>query len=272
MAGWLPYTLGALGGVGGALVPGVGPLASGAGAAGGYALGRYLEGGFDEEDEAGIKKTTTLSPEQQALMSKLGGFYEGRVGKGLPAWEGDWTVPPTAGEEWGMGKYREAVEGMDPKQVRDWYMEYMDPMEKMHMRQEIIPQIREAGVPGGTLRGTGTEGRVSRAWEQFGAGQLGRIGETVMGERAAGRAALPGYMTSAALPRLIEQLELTSQIEEFRRTTPELSPILDKAQQLLGVGTMAGYYQPQETSEVMQLLQALAPGVGYGLGQKIAKD
>ena len=218
----------------------------------------------------GIKKTTTLSPEQQAIMGDLSSFYRSRIGKGLPAWEGEFAAPITPGEEWGMGKYREAVGGMDPKQVQDWYMQFIAPQEKRYMRQEIIPQIREAGVPGGTLRGTGTEGRVSRAWEQFGAGQMGRIGEAIMGERAAGRAALPGYMTAAALPRMIEQLELTSQIEEFKRTTPELSPILDLAQNLLGTQTMAAYYQPEEISPIMQLLQSIAPGVGYGMGQMMA--
>lgn len=270
MADWLPWVTGALGGIGGTLA---GPMGTALGTAGGYGLGSLLSGLWgDEEDEEGIKKTTTLSPAQQKLMDQLSSFYGSRIGKGLPAWGGEFAIPPTPGEEWGMGKYKEAVEGMDPTQIHDWYMQYIAPQEKRYMRQEIVPQIREAGVRAGTLRGTPTELRESKAWEQFGAGQLGRIGEAITTERAAGRAALPGYMTAAALPRLIEQLELTSRIEEFKRTTPELNPILNLAQQLLGTQTMAAYYQPGQTSEVMQLLQALAPGVGYGMGQTIGKS
>lgn len=238
---------------------------------GAYGLGKTLGWWGKDEDEEGIKTTPTMSPEQQKLMGQLSEFYGGRIGEGLPGWEGAWTVPPTAGEEWGVGRYKEAVEGMDPAAVRDWYMEYMAPAEQRFMKERIIPEIREAAVPGGTLRSKGTEGRVSGAWERFGEAQLGRIGETIMGERKAGREALPGYMTAAALPRLIEQLDLTSQIEEFKRTSPELSPILDYAQKLLSTTTMAGYYDPGKRDPIMQLLAAIAPGVGYGMGASMAK-
>jgi len=222
-----------------------------------------------EEKEGEIKTGPTMSPQQQAVMGDMGSFIQSRIGEGLPAWEGDWTAPMGEGEEWGIGKYREAVEGMDPKAVHDWYMKYMAPQEKRYMRQEVIPEIREAGVPGGTLRGTGTEGRVSGAWEQFGAGQLGRIGEAVMGERQAARQALPGYMQAASLPRLIEQQDLNAQIQEFVRTTPELNPILNLAMQYLGEQTQMGYYQPGQPSPFFQFMDVGAKAAGAAIGAAV---
>ena len=219
-----------------------------------------------DDDEEGMKKTSTLSPEQQAMQAKLLPYLTGKIGEGLPAWGGDWTASLGEGEEWGIGKYKEAVEGMDPKAVHDWYMEYMAPQEKRYMRQEVIPEIREAGVRHGTLYGTPTETRESKAWEGYGAGQMGRIGEAVMSERAGARASLPGYMQAAALPRLIEQEELNAQIQEFVRTTPELNPILNQALNAMGIQTQAAYYQPAQPSPFMQLASAVAPAVGSGMG------
>ena len=68
------------------------------------------------------------------------------------------------------------------------------------------------------------------------------------------------------LPRMIEQAELTSQIEEFKRTTPELSPILDRMLQYLGIQTQAAYNQPYRPSPFLQLMGAAAPGIGAGIG------
>lgn len=240
------------------VMPGWGTVIGGV--AGGVIGGLTAEEEKEREDE--LKIISTLNPEQQQLFSQLSGFYGGNIGRGLRAWEGDWTTPISGGEEWGIGKYKEAVEGMDPGQVEDWYMKYIAPQEERYMREKILPGIREAGVPGGTLRGTGTEGRVSGAWERFGESQLGRIGETIMGERAAGRAALPGYMGAAALPRLIEQQDLDRQIAEFVRTTPELNPIIDQAMKLLGMQTQAAYFPGQKESGWATMMPAIGQMAG----------
>lgn len=264
--GWGDVGSGAMSGagMGTQIMPGWGTVIGGV--AGG--LGGWMFGGEDEEEnkKRELQIISTLNPEQQQLFSQLSGFAGSRIGQGLPAWEGDWTTPMSAGEEWGIGKYKEAVEGMDPAAVHDWYMQYMDPLEKKHMREQIIPGIREAGVPGGTLRGTGTEGRVSSAWEQFGAGQLGRIGETIMKERTEGKAALPGYMQAAALPRLIEQQDLDRQIQEFIRTTPELNPILNLVRDMLGITTQAAFFPPGEDDEGG--MGSMLGGLGQMLGSQ----
>ena len=73
-------------------------------------------------------------------------------------------------------------------------------------------------------------------------------------------------MGAAALPRLIEQQDLASQIQEFIRTTPQMNPVLNLAMQYLGEGTMASYFPAQQQSPFMQLISAVAPAVGMGMG------
>ncbi|KKN45060.1 hypothetical protein LCGC14_0686850 [marine sediment metagenome] len=237
-----------------------GPLGIGVGALLGGAAGFFGGGGDDEEER--LKIISTLNPEQQALMKQYAPWLQGNIGKGLRAWEGPWTAPLGEEEKWGMGKYREAVEGLSPEETRNWYMKYMAPAEERYMKEKILPGIREAGVPGGTLRGTGTEGRVSGAWERFGESQLGRIGGAIQSERAAARGMLPGYMGAASLPRLIEQQDLDKQVAEFIRTTPELSPIMNMIRDILGIQTKAGYFPGQTESPFASILPSLGKLAG----------
>jgi len=261
--------------------------------------------GFFKSKKGGIEKTSTLSPEQEKIMKKLAPWIEERIGKGLPRWEGEWVAEPSEYEElglgrlgeylksepsellgYGLGRYKEALEGLSPEETYDWYMKYIAPLEKRYMEEEVIPRIREEYIPTGTFYGTPRYERVGKAWEQFGAEQLGRIGRAIMSEREAARQML-GYLPTmtaleeerplrlaeaglrlGALPRLLEQARLESEIQEFIRTTPELSPILDKALQLLSLQTQAAYYRPYRPSPFVQMLQALAPAAGYYLGAK----
>lgn len=240
-------------------------------AAGGFAGAGGLQGlfgdGDGDEDERGIKRISTLDPNQQNLMEAISGFAEGRIGEGLPAWGGDWTAPVSEQEQFGLGQYREAITGLDPEETQDWYMKYIAPGERRYMEQEIIPGIKESMVPGGTLRSTGTERAIGSAWEQYGTGQLGRIGEAITGERARATGALPGYMQAAGLPRMIAQEELNKEFAEFVRTTPELSPILDLVMDILGVTTQAAFYEPGEEGAgggILSGLGSMLEGIDFG--------
>ena len=143
-----------------------------------------LGGKKKKEGEEGLQTISTLTPQQQAIMAQLGGYISENIGKGLPAWPGAWTVPETEGELWGAGKYKEAVEGLSPEEVSRRYMKYTAPSEARYMRDVTIPGIKESKVPGGTLRGRGTEQDIGRAWETFREGQLGRIGQDITTSRA----------------------------------------------------------------------------------------
>ena len=152
------------------------------------------------------------------------------------------------------------------------------------METEVIPRIREEYIPTGTFYGSPRYEAVGKAWEQYGAEQLGRIGSAIQKEREAARQMLTylptmtalteerplrlaeAGMELGALPRLLEQAKLQSEIEEFVRTTPELSPILDRALQLLNLQTQAAYYRPYQPSPIVELLGAAAPAIGYTIG------
>ena len=258
-----------------------------------------------ESEEGGVQTIGTMSPEQQSLMAALGPWLQSRIGQGLPGWEGAFTAPLSEYEqtgmgllgdyigggigdtaEMGLGAYQQALQGLSPEQVHQQYMKYTAPAEARYLKEQLIPTFKESMVPGGALRSTGTERGIGDIVSKFGEGQMGRIGERITSERAGARSMLPylSQMSSleggmpqieAALqygqiPRMIEQAELQAQIQEFIRTTPELSPILNQMQQFLGHQTMAAYNQPFQPSPFMQFLGAVAPGVGSGIGAAIA--
>lgn len=248
-------------------------------AAGGFIGAGGLGGLFGGGDEGGDLTTfSTLSPEQQEMMKGLGEFLSSKIGQGLPGWEGGFTAPMSEAEttgqsllnkyltggvgetgEMGLGAYQQALKGMSPEEVHQQYMKYTAPAEQRYLKEKMIPTFKESMVPGGTLRGTGTERGIGDIISKFGEGQMGRIGEMITSEREGARSMLP-YLSSmsaleggmpqieaasryGALPRLIEQQELTSQIEEFIRTTPELSPILNQVLQALNIQTMGAYFE-----------------------------
>jgi hypothetical protein len=141
-------------------------------------------------------------------------------------------------------------------------------------------------VPGGTLRSTGTERGIGDIISKFGEGQLGRIGQTIEGARgrAAGLVPYLGQMAGieggvpqmeaafqyGQLPRMIEQAELTAKLQEFVRTSPEMSPLIDKMLSYLGIQTQAAYNQPYTPSPFMQFVSAVAPAAGQAAGAAIA--
>jgi hypothetical protein len=228
---------------------------------------------FSEEQlfgsEGGIETTSTMSPQQQKLMKQLYPYLSERIGQGLPAWEGDWTVPISEEEQYGLGQYKEAISGLTPGETQDWYNKYIAPGELSYMRKTIVPGIKESMVGGGLLRSTDTGKQVGEAWTAFGEGQLGRMGEAIMSERERATSALPGYMEAASLKRTIEQEDLNRRINEFVRTTPELSPILNTVMQYLGIDTTAAYYNPGQEGLLATLAPAAAQAIGSYYGAQV---
>ena len=271
-------------------------------------IGSYFGSkGKGGDDEDLLKRISTMSPEQQEVMKKFGPYITGKIGQGLPGWEGKFAAPLSKYEEMGLsrlgeyleggigetaqmglGAYQQALKGMSPKEVQDWYMEFVAPGEKRYMEQTILPSIREEHVPTGTYWGSPRYGDVERAWGEFGAGQLGRMGEAIMSEREGARSMIP-YLSEmekleagvpqmeaaakyGALPRLIEQTELLGQIQEFIRTTPEMNPILQLAMDFLGTTTMAAYQPGGGASPFAEMMSSIMPGLGDLLGSWGKKD
>lgn len=258
-------------------------------------------GGNPEGVESGIQKTSTLSAEQQKLMDALGPWLSERMGKGLPAYTGEMTAPISEGEQAAYDKalsnlggglstsaqgsvdaYKKALTGLSEKEVYDQYMKYTAPAEARYLKETTIPTFKESMVPGGTLRSTGTERGIGDIISKYGEGQLGRIGERISSERANAVAALgqatnmnaletqAGDMSAAAtyggIARTIEQAELTAKLQEFIRTTPEMSPIVEMMLQYLGIGTEAAYYQQGKAPIWATIMSGAAPYTGMSEG------
>lgn len=292
--------------LGAALALPTGGMSLGMGALYGGAAGGLLGGAAgDASTPSSIGTMSTLSPEQQALMSKLAPYLQERIGKGLPEYTGEWVAPATEYEtaglgrlgeymqsglpettQFGLGQYKNALAGMSPEQTIDWYNTYIAPEERRIFNQQTLPGIKEAYVGPGTFWGTPRAEAESTAGQAFGTGQMSRIGSAIMSERESARnmlqylpamneleQGLPLRQAQAglqygSLPRQLQQAELSAKFEEFKRTSPELSPILELAQGLLNTTTKAAYQTPYQASPLMELLGAVAPGVGAYLGAK----
>lgn len=261
---------------------------------------------FFKSEPAKIEKTSTLSKEQQQIMEGLGDYLVSKMGKGLPAWEGQFTAPLSGVEQVGMGQlkdyvtggigetaqmgvgaYQQALKGLSPEQVQAEYMKYTAPAEQRYLKETMIPAFKESMVPGGTLRSTGTERGIGDIISRFGEGQLGRIGERITSERAGARSMIPyaGQMAGleqgvpqmeaafqyGQLPRMIEQAELTARIQEFVRTTPELSPIINQMMQYAGITTQAAFLSPYQPSPFLQLAKEGISAVGQAAGMAAGK-
>jgi hypothetical protein len=269
------------------------------GALGGAAASSIGGGG----SSGGIKKTSALSPEQEEMMKGLGEYLQGMIGKGATPYTGELTAPISEGEQAAATKslstlqgglsttaqssvdaYKKAIAGLSDEEVYNQYMKYTAPSEQRYLKDVSIPTFKESMVPGGTLRSTGTEMGIGDIISKFGEGQLGRIGERITSERAQAISALGqasgmnaletqapemgAAATYGGIARTIQQAELTAKLEEFKRVQPEMSPLIDKMLGFLGITTTAAYNQPATPSPFMQLLTAIAPGVGTYLGAK----
>jgi hypothetical protein len=263
-------------------------------------------GGGEDEESGDIQTISTLNPEQQALFSKYAPWLQSKVGQGLPAYTGEMVAPTSSFETAGLSKlgeylqgtpdianfgltqYKNALAGMNPTETANWYNEYVMPEQKRMQEEVVIPGVREAYA--GPLSAYYSEPRMgaeARSWNQFGTTQQGALGNAIMSERQSARSLLPyltemskleggmpqieAAMTYGAVPRAIQQANLTAKFEEFKRTTPELSPVIDMIQNLLNTQTMAAFGPGGQTiapSPFASLLSALGPAIGSYLGSK----
>jgi hypothetical protein len=269
-----------------------------------YATSRSKKKESGDTEESGIQTLSTLSPEQQTMMKGLGEYLNANVGKGATPYTGQQVAPMSSTEQQGMGLLNQYVGGgigdtakiglgayqnmmnVDPNQLAAEYMKYTAPAEQRYLKETTIPTFKESMVPGGTLRSTGTERGIGDIVSKFGEGQLGRIGTSIESARNRAASLIPQLSTMAGieggvpqmeaafqygqLPRMIEQAELTAKLQEFVRTSPEMSPLIDKMLGYLGVSTIAAY-NPTTTSSPSPFLQFLGPiaeGLGSYLGSK----
>lgn len=269
-----------------------------------YIWGNKFTEDLFKDEEGGIQKISTLSPEQEQLIKGLGEYLMSMMGKGATPYTGQQVAPMSGTEQQGMNLLNQYVGGgigqtaqtglgaynqmmnVDPNQIAAEYMKYTAPQEQRYLKETTIPTFKESMVPGGTLRSTGTERGIGDIISRFGEGQLGRIGQTIEGARGRAAGLIPylGQMAGieggvpqieaafqyGQLPRMIEQAELTAKLQEFVRTSPEMSPLIDKMLGYMGISTIAAYNQPYRPSPFLQILAAAAAGAGQAAGAGMA--
>jgi len=243
---------------------------------------------------------STLSPEQETLMSELGNYLTNAL-TNYKGYEGQLTADPNAGQisayekalanlnsglsstaQASTGAYKDVLAGADPKTVYNQYMQYTAPLENAYLKNTLLPAIKEAQVPGGTLRSTGTENAIAKTVGDFGNQQLSRIGDRITSERAnvtnalgqatsmdalekqTGDIGTASYMGGVA--RAIEQEALTAKLQEYYRTNPEMASILSNLMSYMNIDTKAMYQTEGSASPFMQLLSGLGGAVGNYMG------
>jgi hypothetical protein len=249
-----------------------------------------------------IKTTSTGTPEQQQLMSLLGQYLQSKLGTGLPTYTGQQTAGLSdlqtqgiskisdalnAGQtplvQQGLGAYSELLKGMSPQESANYYEQYYAPAENAYLKNTLIPTFKESMVPGGTLRSTGTERGIGDIVTNFGNQQMSRLGDFIqtdknraanalgqlgsMSELESGMSTAKSAIEAGDLQRQVEQADLTAKFEEFKRTTPELNPLMDKLMGYLGLSTNAAY---TSSDPLLSLLASIIQSGGQAVGAAMA--
>ena len=256
---------------------------------------------FGSEGE--VQTQSTMTKDQRDLMKKGTEYAMGQIGQGLPQWGEAFTAPLSQYEQMGLSKlgeylnappdpnsisslsseaYKRGISGLTPQEAEAFHMKHYDPMVQRYMQQELIPGFKESMVPGGNLRSSGTERGLGQIYGEMGATRMRDIGDLYKWSQEQSAKLLPyardfewqeggipqieAAMKYGALPRLIEQQELSSRIEDTRQSYPQLNPILDFVSNLLGTQTKTGIYKPGQTGLVPQIAGGLSTGLGYAWG------
>lgn len=277
-----------------------------AGALGGGALlgSKKKIGGTDPS----LEKTSTLNPEQEAVSKALGPFISERIGKGLPAYEGDMVAGLSELEGLGLGQakqfvtsgpgsvatqslgaFGEAMEGMSPEEIESFYNQHYQPIRNRIFERDVMPAVRESFVGPGAFRSSGMQDAIARSAGQFAEEGARDIGDYILAERGQNKQLLslaPAFaaleeesplrraeagLAFGQLPRALEQAELEAKFSEFQRTMPELSPILDQAMQYLGIPTQASYFNPGSPNQILELLKGVGGVAGAAYGARAGR-
>jgi hypothetical protein len=156
-----------------------------------------------------------------------------------------------------LGDYSNLLKATSsPEETTNWYNQYRAPVRARAFAEQIAPATKEQFVPGGNLFGTDIAKMMTNkaeSWAEEGQQELGNTiqsnkqlnsqllsilpsmgaleGEDSLNKAKAG-------FTYGALKRQLDQQELNAEIDNFYKTLPEMSPILDLAKSLLGMETI----------------------------------
>lgn len=168
---------------------------------------------------------------------------------------------------------QEGIEGLSPERMESWYRENILPSQRRLFEEETLPGVREAFVGKGLQYSRPAMQAEARAYEKFGEDVRSNLAQAIVGGRQTAAQLLP---TAAAyeqavqreplvraealagvggLYRELRQRELSARAQAYKEARPELSPMIDRALQILGLTTQAGYLRTTQTG----------PGLGHQL-------
>lgn len=261
--------------------------------------GAALAGGILGKKKAKTTQVSTVSPEQQRVLNPLTAYLEGRVGKGLPRFEGDRVVGLSDPEQQSLGLLSDFLSsesalaqptlgaltqilgGQPTTQVnegitRDFFQRSIREPALRRFEEETLPLLREAYVGPGLSQSTARQEGERRSRRDLEESLLAKelelvyrdeqerrgLAESAAERQVRGVGLAPAATTTVeeaplrraeagqrlgALPRVIEQAELDFEFNEFVRTTPELSPVIEQALAFLGIPMQASFFQPGRT-------------------------
>ena len=146
-------------------------------------------GAFDEPDK--LKRFSTLTPDQQAISSRLSGYFGSRIGQGMPMYGGQRVAGMSPSEQQGMGQLRGYLSGMgtympqrqaaygralggqmlppiDMGASREWFEQQVVPQYQQRFQQFAAPALEQAKSMGARAG--------SSAMDQALAAQAGKMG------------------------------------------------------------------------------------------------
>lgn len=207
-----------------------------------------------------------------------------------------WVAPLSSLEQTGLEKVEQyatgeqntmyqdaltqALAGMSPEASEEFYRTNIYPRQQRIFEETVLPTTREAFVGTGTYAGSPrmqAESQRAGEFSEFAGQQLADI---IMGQREMALQAIPygiqasqlqeqyplrqaeAALQAGSLPRMLQQAEISARLEEWKRTRPEYSPMIDTILAALNMNTQ---YAMPESGGISDILSSLAGGAGMAL-------
>ncbi|MHC1597727.1 MAG: hypothetical protein ACXQT3_05385 [Methermicoccaceae archaeon] len=145
------------------------------------------------------------------------------------------------------------LQGQSPQEMEDFYRTYVYPRQRRLFEEDVLPKIREQYVGAG-FWGTPRLEAEARAGEKFGEFTAGQLGSLIQQGRQEAFQAIPMAMRYGALPRMLQQQEISKRFQEWLRTQPISSPAMQTAMQLMNMTTKYAVGIPPGKGSVWDLL------------------
>lgn len=225
-------------------------------------LASYLSSRIGQPmQQYGGERVAPMSAQEQVGQNQLG-QYTGGVGAYMPQRQA----------AYGAALSGNAVSGINPQERLQQYYQNVNPYWQNYFQNQLAPQMKEEAY---AMGGGKSSSAMNRALAQAAtdvSGQMGMGAQQVYQQATSDQQARDLYNAQArqsamqssepqraemmnniqaamqygSLPRELAQAALDASFQEWLRTQPEYSPIIQQALSYLGMQTQFGYFQPQQ--------------------------